>query len=358
MQPRTQCGRLLRACLGLVADRSARHLWDAREPEKIPPSRLWYFIVPMAPIPFHPDLRRAARFLPSATVGERSLGLIRPLTGISGMLAKKDVSVAKVGSITVRMHQPSSIEQPLPALLWIHGGGYVLGSASQDDAICRHFSRSLGMVVASVEYRLAPKFRFPIPLHDCCEALSWLSRQAIVDSTRIAVGGASAGGGLAAALVSLARERGDVTPAFQLLAYPMIDDRTGTRTDLDESNFRLWNNKSNRFGWQSYTGLPTGSNETPDLAAPARRLDLAGLPPAWIGVGTLDLFYDEDVAYSTRLREAGVECDLKVVEGAFHGFDLVQPKAGVSREFRNSQVNALAVGLAIDRKGDDVGKDE
>jgi len=125
----------------------------------------------------------------------------------------------------------------------------------------------------------------------------------------------------------------------------MLDDRTAQRTDIDERNFRLWNNKANHFGWQSYTGHPPGSNKVSGLAAPARNDDLSGLPPSWIGVGTLDLFHDEDVAYASRLREAGVDCALDVVEGSFHGFDVVRPGAGVSKAFRSAQVAALGAAL-------------
>ena len=144
----------------------------------------------------------------------------------------------------------------------------MLGSAAQDDSVCRHFAETLGIVVAAVEYRLAPDHEFPVPLHDCYAALTWLTRQRSIDPARIAVGGASAGGGLAAALALLAHERGEVEPAFQLLSYPMLDDRTATRTDIDESMFRLWNNKANRFGWQAYTGCRPGSDGIGGLAAP------------------------------------------------------------------------------------------
>lgn len=133
--------------------------------------------------------------------------------------------------------------------------------------------------------------------------------------------------------------------AFQLQSYPMLDDRTATRTDLDERQFRMWNNKANRFGWQFYTGHPPGSDEVSGLAAPARTDDLSGLPPTWIGVGTLELFYEEDVAYATRLRDAGVACELEEVPGAFHGFDSIQPKAGVTEAFRAAQVAALGAAL-------------
>jgi acetyl esterase/lipase len=254
------------------------------------------------------------------------------------------VEVRAVAAISLRVHRPAPSERPLPALLWMHGGGYVIGTAAQDDALCRRFAHELGIIVVSVDYRLAPEQPFPVPLHDCYDALAWLAHQPDVDSTRIAVGGASAGGGLAAALALLARERGEVQLVFQLLAYPMLDDRTATRPGVDERNFRLWNPKANRFGWQSYLG-PLERTEVSGLAAPARFDDLGHLSPAWIGVGTLDLFYEEDVAYADRLRAAGVECQLDVVKGAFHGFDLVQPKAGVSQAFHSAQVAALATAL-------------
>jgi acetyl esterase/lipase len=296
--------------------------------------------------PFHPDLRRIARVLPHAGVGPRTYRPIRLLSGLSARVPPKDVAVQDVGPISVRVHRPDSSEKPLPALLWIHGGGYVIGTAAQDDGICRRLARNLGIVVAAAEYRLAPEHRFPVPLHDCYDALTWLTGQPEVDPTRVAVGGASAGGGLAAALALLAHRRGEVQLAFQLLSYPMLDDRTATRSDIDERRLRLWNNKANRFAWQSYTGYPPGSDEVSELAAPARCDDLSGLPPAWIGVGTLDLFYKEDVAYAERLREAGVKCELEEVAGAFHGFDSVQPKAGVTQAFRSAQAAALAAGLS------------
>ena len=241
----------------------------------------------------------------------------------------------------MRLHRPTGVAGRAPALLWIHGGGFVMGTAAQDDLLCRRVADELGAVVASAEYRLAPEARFPLPLHDCHDALAWLANRSDVDPTRVAVGGASAGGGLAAGLALLARDRGEVDVAFQLLTYPMLDDRTVCRTGIDERNFRLWNNRSNRFGWQSYTGLAPGSPDVSPLAAPARAPDLSGLPPAWIGVGTLDLFHDEDLEYAARLRAAGVPCEVLEVAGAFHGFDLVR-RAEVVRAFGAAQVAAFA----------------
>ncbi|HEX6357915.1 alpha/beta hydrolase [Actinophytocola sp.] len=294
---------------------------------------------------YHPDLRGIARWIPRSPVSARRLRLMRTFDRLREPRRAKDVTVEAVGPISVRTYR-SAATVPSPALLWIHGGGYVIGTAALDDALCRHFAHELGIVVASVDYRLAPEHPFPTPLHDCYRALTWLAERPDVDATRIAIGGASAGAGLAAALALLAREREEIRPAFQLLAYPMLDDRTTTRTDIDETHIRGWNKTANRYGWQSYLNAVPGSAGISPLAAPARCVDLSGLPLAWMGVGKLDLFYDEDIAYANRLTAAGVACEQLVIDGAFHGFDLARPGAGVSREFRAAQTKALAAALA------------
>jgi acetyl esterase/lipase len=295
---------------------------------------------------FHPDLRTAARFLPR-TVPTRALPIFRALSRLSRGTPGKGVQLVQAESVPLRLYRPAQPAERRGALLWIHGGGYVFGNAARDDPNCRQFADEAGVLVASVEYRLAPEQPFPAALDDCYTALKWLASRPDVDSARIAIGGASAGGGLAAALTILAHERGEVPIAFQLLVYPMLDDRTAARDGLDQSRFRMWNNKSNHFGWQAYTGLDPGRDGVPPLAAPARYEDLSGLPPAWVGVGTLDLFFDEDMTFAERLRAAGVDCESFVVEGAFHGFDYVVPRCDVARDFRASQVRALRVGLML-----------
>jgi acetyl esterase/lipase len=288
---------------------------------------------------FHPDLRRIARVTPRTLVSPRTLRLMRALTVFQrGSADGVEVLTLESGA-GVRLFRPTGVGEPAPALLWIHGGGYVLGRAQQDDKLCRRFSRRLGATVASVEYRVAPEHPYPAPLEDCYSALTWLAGLPTVDPARVAIGGASAGGGLAAALALLARDRGEITPAVQLLAYPMLDDRSSTGPK--NPNYRLWSPNSNRFGWTAYLG-----DADPQVAVPARRDDLSGLPPAWIGVGTNDLFHDEDLAYAERLTKAGVPCQVEVVPGAFHGFDLFLPKAQVSRDFFESQCAFLGKALA------------
>jgi acetyl esterase/lipase len=246
--------------------------------------------------------------------------------------------------VRVRVYRPVKLRRPAPALYWIHGGGFVQGSPEQDDRTCIAFSRELGIVVASVDYRLAPRHPFPAPLDDVYAGLQWLAGNAGslgVDPRAIAVGGASAGGGLAAGLALLARDRGVVSLAFQLLVYPMLDDRTVLRTGVDTTYLRGWIPQNNRFGWTAYLGREPGGPGVSEYAAPARCEDLSGLPPAWIGVGTNDLFHDEDLDYARRLTGAGVGCEVTVVDGAFHGFDAIFSKTGVSRAFLQAQIDAL-----------------
>ncbi len=269
---------------------------------------------------------------------------MRALTSLQGRRTASDVELISLGSgAGVRLFRPVGVTETTPALLWIHGGGYVVGTARQDDPLCRRFSERLGITVASVEYRLAPEHPYPAPLEDCYSALACLAGLPAVDSRRVAIGGASAGGGLAAALALLARDRGSsiqgVIPVFQLLVYPMLDDRSSMTAE--NPDYRLWDTRSNHFGWRAYLG-----DADPQIAAPGRRDDLSGLPPAWIGVGTQDLFHDEDLAYAERLRNAGVPCDVEVVPGAFHGFDLWAQKAQVSQRFFDSQCESLRSALA------------
>jgi acetyl esterase/lipase len=283
---------------------------------------------------FHPDLRRAARYIPKQIVTPVTVPFLRAAERLLWRRQPpSDIEVLTLPSgVGVRLFRPAGGGTgQTPALLWIHGGGYVIGTAAQDDALCRRFANELGATVASVDYRLAPDHPYPIPLEDCYSGLQWLVQLPSVDPARVAIGGASAGGGLAAALALLTRDRGEIPLAAQILVYPMLDDRTVGR-HLDNPGLRLWNQSSNKYGWSAYLG-----GADPEVAVPARRDDLSGLPPAWLGVGTLDLFHDEDLAYADRLKGAGVPCEVEVVPGAFHGFDGIVPKAHVSQSFFKSQ---------------------
>jgi acetyl esterase/lipase len=296
----------------------------------------------------HPDLR-GIRFVPVFSYGPL-LTRVMKRANARPLPAPDDVTIEDVtdGDVSLRIFRPVGATDAAPALLWIHGGGFIIGAPQQDDRTNILFARELGITVAAVRYRLAPEHPAPAAVEDVYAALLWLAANADergIDPERIAVGGASAGGGLAAAVTLLAHDRGGVTPVFQLLLYPMLDDRTVTRTDLDTRKARVWLPKSNRYAWTSYLGEAPGSADVSPYAAPARRGDVSGLPPAWIGVGTLDLFHDEDVEYARRLREAGVATDLYIVEGAFHGFDALFGQSGVAVAFWQEQARALRAAL-------------
>jgi acetyl esterase/lipase len=286
---------------------------------------------------FHPELRRVGRLLPKQIVSARTLPLIRfPIRFLSRRTPSHIELVTLRQGVTVRVFRPPVASTPAPALLWIHSGGYVMGTAAQDDKVCARFARELGATVAAVDYRLAPENPYPAALDDCYAALRWMAELPSVDPARVAIGGASAGGGLAAALALVARDRAEIPIAAQLLVYPMLDDRTVERPEAEHPKMRLWGPSSNKFGWASYLG-----DADPDVAVPARRQDLAGLAPAWIGVGEFDLFYDEDLAYAERLRAAGVPCEVEVIPGAFHGFDVVLSKTNVAQSFFDGQCAML-----------------
>jgi acetyl esterase/lipase len=220
----------------------------------------------------------------------------------------------------------------------------VMGTPEQDDPWLSGLADELGILVVSVDYRLAPEDPYPAGLDDCMAALRWLHDSADelgVDPARVAVGGASAGGGLAAAVALRARDEGGPSLCFQLLNYPMLDDRTVLRADHGGTGAFLWTPASNRFGWTAYLGAPPVEHDDRIHAAPARATDLAGLPPAWIGVGRLDLFHAEDVDYARRLTEAGVACELVDEPGMYHGADQLVPKATRMQAYRRSMVDAL-----------------
>jgi acetyl esterase/lipase len=192
----------------------------------------------------------------------------------------------------------------------------------------------LGVVGVSVEYRLAPETPYPGPLEDCYLGLRRTFEQAAelgIDPGCIGVMGVSAGGGLAAALCLLARDRGEVPLAFQLLDQPMLDDRQITPSS-QEVDLAVWSRNSNTFGWKAYLGDLYGRDQVPPTAAPARATDLSGLPPTLVSVGAVDGFRDEDVEYAVRLNQAGVPTELHVYPGACHGFNLLAPNAAVSRQ--------------------------
>jgi acetyl esterase/lipase len=301
----------------------------------------------------HPELRDMWKVFPRMTFNRWNTPVLRWMTRLptprkipAGIRVDQCYTQCQDGQpgVRLRVYRPEQAAAPAPGLLWIHGGGFFIGSPEQDDAFSVALAQEMGIVVVSVDYRLAPKHPFPAPLEDCYAALGWVHGHPLalgIDPDRIAIGGSSAGGGLAATLAQLAHDRGEVRPVFQLLSAPMLDNRTTLRAGLPHEKLLTWNQKSNCYGWSSYLNQPCGAEDVPPYAAAARCEDLAGLPPAWVGVGTLDLFHDEDVAYAQRLRSCGVDCALEIVPGAFHGFDAFRHDLPIVQAFRKSQITAL-----------------
>ena len=285
-----------------------------------------------------PEIVGVLQFVPLPTIDAETLASIRvlelaPPPELSAAVQRTGHTVAGDPDIVVRVHRPIGATGALPCFYSIHGGGYVIGSYVMDDARLDSWCQEFQCVGVSVEYRLAPETPYPGPLEDCYRGLKWVHdnhEMLGVDPGRIGIGGTSAGGGLAASLALLARDRAEVPVHFQLLDCPMLDDRQITPSSQGEG-LAIWPRESNTFGWQSYLGDLYGTDNVPIYAAPARATDLSGLPPAFVCVGNVDGFRDEDIDYAMRLNQAGVPTELHVHPGAPHGVELFADTAAAKR---------------------------
>ncbi|MBB5122972.1 esterase [Streptomyces eurocidicus] len=252
--------------------------------------------------------------------------------------------------VTLVSARPAGATGPLPLLYYLHGGGMIMGNAwSVLPRLLREWALPLGLAVVSVEYRLAPRTRYPGPVEDCYAGFVWAAEHAAglgIDADRIIVGGKSAGGGLAAALALLTRDRGGPAPIGQLLLCPMLDDRGETFSSHQLAGIDTWDRTSNATAWQAFLGDRYGAADLPPYAAPARATDLSGLPPAYIDVGSAETFRDEGVAYADAIWRAGGQAELHVWPGACHGFDTIAPQAALSRDARDARTRWLRRVLA------------
>lgn len=308
----------------------------------------------------HPELRRIAGMIQrmgaaTSPLSAKTLAAARAGMGGFRKPVRSDVPVER-RAIPVGPGHPdvgifivnAAKDGARPAILHTHGGGFVMGSAELGLRDLQDLCAELGCVAVSVDYRLAPETTYAGSIEDNHAGLKWLYANAAslgADPARIALLGDSAGGGHAALLAITARDRGEVPVMFQCLIYPMLDDRTGTTGTVPPHVGRLiWTAQQNRYGWAAFLGTAPGGRHVPARAVPARTANLAGLPPAFIGVGTLDLFHDEDVEYARRLNDAGVATELIVVPGCFHGFDglgAMDPTVRVSAWFNTAKQAAL-----------------
>jgi len=247
-----------------------------------------------------------------------------------------------VGDVRVALLRPAA-DRPVPVMLHLHGGGLVVGTVADDVAAAA--AAGPGWAVASVDYRLAPEHPYPAAVEDAYAALVWLVERADVlglDPARVVVTGISAGGGLAAALALLTRDRGGPVPAGQLLMCPMLDDRNDSASGHQMAGVGSWDRTANATAWAAYLGESAGGPGTPPYAAAARAASLAGLPPAYVDVGSAETFRDECVQYAARIWADGGDAELHVWPGGCHGFDGLVPDAPVSRDARIARARWLA----------------
>ena len=298
--------------------------------------------------PFYdPEIRAVLEAGPSlGTVNARTLEKVRAnrlllneQVELSNEVERTDHTVPGsdgAPDIRLRVHRLREAVGDLPCLYWIHGGGYVLGAPEQDDLRFDRWCQRFNLMGVAVQYRLAPENPYPAGVEDCYTGLSWVKEhggELGIDTSHIGIGGPSGGGGLAAALGLMVRDRGEFEVDYQLLIYPMIDDTcTSATANLDVP---VWDPESNEFGWSSYLGELFGTDDVPAHAAATRATDLSRLPPTYIMVGTLDGFADEDIDYAQRLNHDGVAVELHVYPGAPHGFEGFAPGAALSRQARN-----------------------
>jgi acetyl esterase/lipase len=280
------------------------------------------------PIELDPEIHDAVADFPDFHFSADTLPAMRDATMFpptaSPDIDRLELTTERDGGVALTLLRPRDAVGDLPALFWMHGGGMVIGNRYMDDARLGQWCRSLSCVCVSVEYRLAPAVRYPVPVDDCAAGLRYLIDHATdlrVDPRRIGVGGRSAGGSLAAALALRWRAGGDGELAFQYLEYPMLDDRMVTPSSRRDG-LPVWSRESNEFGWRSYLGERYGTDDVPADAVPARACELASLPPTFIGVGTADCLRDEAIEFAARLCRAEVPTELHVYAGAVHGFDM------------------------------------
>ncbi len=270
-----------------------------------------------------------------------------PAPELSDAVTRTDHQVPGDPPVPVRVHRPVGATGPLPAMVTMHGGGYVIGSYDMDDPLLDRWCPALGVVGVSVEYRLAPETPYPGPLEDCYAALRWTyhhSDELGIDPARIGIYGLSAGGGLAAGLGLLAWDRSEVPLAFQFLDCPMLDWR-GVTPSIQAQGLYVWNAASNEFGWRSYLGDLYGSDDVPPFASATGATDLTGLPPTCVVVGAIDGFRDENIDYAQRLCQAGVDCELHVIAGLPHAY-MLAPDAAAVQDAERAKQDWLARRLA------------
>jgi acetyl esterase len=310
---------------------------------------------------FDPELADIVPLLPVGTFDDPVTARVSMMDIVRAMNAGLDLGALLIDdrdipgsegspAVTVRVYRPRERGATVPALLYIHGGGFTVGNLESEHGIAGEFSRALGIVVVSVDYRLAPEHPYPAGLDDCYAALSWMHAHAVeldIDPARIGICGQSAGGGLAAGLALLARDKRGPRICFQVLGIPELDDRLATPSMTQFTDTPLWNRPSAVHSWRCYLGsIAPGSPDVPIYAAPARATDLNGLPPAYVTAMEFDPLRDEDILYALGLLQAGVPVELHTYPGTFHGSGIIA-HAAVSQRYNQDVLGAVKRGLKV-----------
>lgn len=309
------------------------------------------------PVPFDPELAPALTFLREQIPSPPTVEMLPLLRGnvvprlsdeelsLDGAFALREVEApgpAGGPDVTLLVCLPTGATAPFGAIYYIHGGGMVIGNHRDRDLVdTLGWARELGLAVVSVDYRLAPENPHPAPVEDCYAGLAWTAANAGelgIDLARLVICGGSAGGGLAAGTVLIARDRGGPALAGQMLLCPMLDDRNDTPSAVQMAGAGIWDREANDFGWAALLGDERGGRDVSPYAAPARATDLSGLPPAYIDVGSAETFRDEAVEYASRLWRAGGQAELHVWSGGFHGFASLAPQAALSQSARSLRI--------------------
>jgi acetyl esterase/lipase len=257
--------------------------------------------------------------------------------------------------------RPAGLTTPAAGVYHIHGGGMVLGDNRSVMPVMLNWIEQVGVIVVSVEYRLAPEHPYPAPVEDCFAGLEWTAAHAAelgIEPGRLLIAGASAGGGLAAAVALLARDRGGPALIGQMLGCPMLDDRNQTPSSYELDHEGTWDRTSNLTGWRALLGDAQGGQDVPPYAAPARATDLSGLPPAYLDVGSVEIFRDEILDYAARIWRSGGAAELHVWPGGFHGFESLAPDAAISMAARQTRIGwlrRLLADAAVDPLAQEVG---
>jgi len=284
--------------------------------------------------PSEAKFRRNQKMTSKVFSGRKTKGL---LCGEEWISRTKDSTMLRI-----RVYKPLIPKENVPGILWIHGGGYAIGAPEMSTGMYKNLIAESNCVIVALDYRLSVEAPYPAALEDCYEALLWMKNHAKelgIRENQLMVGGESAGGGLVAALTLYARDKGEVNIAFQMPLYPMIDDRM-TSESAKENNAPVWNSQSNEVAWKLYLGELYGK-DVPAYAAAARATDYSNLPPTVTFVGDLEPFRDETIQYVDNLRKAGVPVDFELYKGCYHGFDIMNTKADVTKKAISFLMNSF-----------------